>query len=258
MNTTPEGGTDSTESRASRAGVGHGGELRRLLACVAESLKTAERRPELHELLRPLVRQSPSLALRHSSENDTFYHWRIRRFLGNHVTWFHANHGAPRVKSVEDPPPFLRGAEGCRNSVGRPPRVVRADSSRTPNRDSPIGEGVLASNCTRAVTEESCVVTPLRRGPLGHWGTSHRGLWPTRRTILSRALTRLQVATPRWSEDYRDKEKTMNTRTLTIAALAGALSLSTVAIGVTAAGAAAGTPGSGPVGSLNGEQVKCD
>ena len=108
MNTTPEGGTDSTQSRASRADVGHGGELRRLLAYVAESLEAAEGRPELHGLLRPLVRQSPLLALRHSSGNDTFHHWRTRRFLGNHVTRFYANHVAPQVKNAENPPPYFR------------------------------------------------------------------------------------------------------------------------------------------------------
>jgi hypothetical protein len=110
-NTTPEGGTDSTDSSANRADVDvdHGGELRRHLACVAESLETAERRRELHELLRPLVRHRPSLTLRHSSGNDTFHHWRTWRFLGHHETRFHANHVAPRVKSAEDPSAYFRG-----------------------------------------------------------------------------------------------------------------------------------------------------
>ena len=95
MSTTPEGGTDSTDSSPNRADVDHGGELRWLLTCVDESPETAERRRELHELLRPLVRHRRSLTLRHSSGNDAFHHWRTGRFLGHHVTRFHANERGP-------------------------------------------------------------------------------------------------------------------------------------------------------------------
>lgn len=42
-------------------------------------------------MLRTLRRQNPSLALGHSSGNDSFRHWRTYRVGGNGVTRFHGS-----------------------------------------------------------------------------------------------------------------------------------------------------------------------